>query len=319
MRPRRRPQAARPAPPPPRARSGRSTPPPLPCTRPAQDELRDAVLLVFANKQDLPNAMNAAEITDKLGLHSLRQRHWCGPARRGDSAGRGAARRTRHSPPPSPAAPPSPGTSSRPARRPGRACTRAWTGCPTTSPARAEPAAMRLLPGRPGVRRGGTGVKLGRRGGERPRGRDATLGPPWVRRRGGAGLGARGAACVRALRPPHHVPCRPPPPCHRRQAATPLGRRQPMPAARTLLWRSERLAGADQPATPAAAGPGARATSPRDCAMRLPRVAPVAWLRVRGSPPRRRGVGDATPWSPPASLGPPVLGEHRRRGIGTTH
>uniref|UniRef100_A0A161WXX1 ADP-ribosylation factor n=1 Tax=Daucus carota subsp. sativus TaxID=79200 RepID=A0A161WXX1_DAUCS len=40
-----------------------------------EDELRDAVLLVFANKQDLPNAMNAAEITDKLGLHSLRQRH----------------------------------------------------------------------------------------------------------------------------------------------------------------------------------------------------------------------------------------------------
>ncbi|KAF4395538.1 hypothetical protein G4B88_011002 [Cannabis sativa] len=43
------------------------------------DELRDAVLLVFANKQDLPNAMNAAEITDKLGLHSLRQRHWHNP------------------------------------------------------------------------------------------------------------------------------------------------------------------------------------------------------------------------------------------------
>ncbi|KAL8157879.1 hypothetical protein AgCh_002553 [Apium graveolens] len=41
-----------------------------------EDELRNAVLLVFANKQDLPNAMNAAEITDKLGLHSLRQRHW---------------------------------------------------------------------------------------------------------------------------------------------------------------------------------------------------------------------------------------------------
>uniref|UniRef100_A0A8C6MQ38 ADP-ribosylation factor n=1 Tax=Mus spicilegus TaxID=10103 RepID=A0A8C6MQ38_MUSSI len=31
----------------------------------AEDELRDAALLVFANKQDLPNAMNAAEITDK--------------------------------------------------------------------------------------------------------------------------------------------------------------------------------------------------------------------------------------------------------------
>ena len=34
------------------------------------------VLLIFANKQDLPNAMNAAEITDKLGLHSLRNRNW---------------------------------------------------------------------------------------------------------------------------------------------------------------------------------------------------------------------------------------------------
>ncbi|MBW0490889.1 hypothetical protein O181_030604 [Austropuccinia psidii MF-1] len=41
-----------------------------------EDELRDALLLVFANKQDLPNAMNAAEITDKLGLHSLRSRTW---------------------------------------------------------------------------------------------------------------------------------------------------------------------------------------------------------------------------------------------------
>ena len=41
-----------------------------------QDELQDAVLLVFANKQDLPQAMNVAEITDKLGLHSLRNRKW---------------------------------------------------------------------------------------------------------------------------------------------------------------------------------------------------------------------------------------------------
>lgn len=41
-----------------------------------EDELRDALLLVFANKQDLPNAMNAAEITDKLGLHSLNRREW---------------------------------------------------------------------------------------------------------------------------------------------------------------------------------------------------------------------------------------------------
>ncbi|KAJ3194333.1 Arf GTPase arf1, partial [Entophlyctis luteolus] len=41
-----------------------------------EDELREAILLVFANKQDLPNAMNAPEITDKLGLHSLRLRQW---------------------------------------------------------------------------------------------------------------------------------------------------------------------------------------------------------------------------------------------------
>ncbi|CAD5224493.1 unnamed protein product [Bursaphelenchus xylophilus] len=39
-------------------------------------ELRDTVLLVFANKQDLPNAMSAAEITEKLGLHNLRNRDW---------------------------------------------------------------------------------------------------------------------------------------------------------------------------------------------------------------------------------------------------
>ncbi|KAH1045375.1 hypothetical protein J1N35_036159 [Gossypium stocksii] len=41
-----------------------------------KDELRDIVLLVFANKQDLPDAMNTVEITDKLGLHSLHLRHW---------------------------------------------------------------------------------------------------------------------------------------------------------------------------------------------------------------------------------------------------
>lgn len=28
------------------------------------------------NFQDLPNAMNAAEVTDKLGLHTLRNRNW---------------------------------------------------------------------------------------------------------------------------------------------------------------------------------------------------------------------------------------------------
>lgn len=39
-----------------------------------EDELRDAVLLVFANKQDLPNAMAISELTDKLGLQTLRSR-----------------------------------------------------------------------------------------------------------------------------------------------------------------------------------------------------------------------------------------------------
>jgi len=42
----------------------------------SEDELRDAVILIFANKQDLPNAMTAAEITDKLGLNNLRNRNW---------------------------------------------------------------------------------------------------------------------------------------------------------------------------------------------------------------------------------------------------
>merc|ERR1712124_156405 len=41
-----------------------------------EDELRDAILLVFANKQDLPKAKTAAEITDKLGLHALKSRSW---------------------------------------------------------------------------------------------------------------------------------------------------------------------------------------------------------------------------------------------------
>jgi small GTP-binding protein len=41
-----------------------------------EDELRDSVILVFANKQDLPNAMTAAEVTDKLGLNTIRGRSW---------------------------------------------------------------------------------------------------------------------------------------------------------------------------------------------------------------------------------------------------
>ncbi|OEL36910.1 hypothetical protein BAE44_0002071 [Dichanthelium oligosanthes] len=46
-----------------------------------EEELRDAALLVFANKQDLPNAMTAAEMAEELGLRSLhRTRRWYRPA-----------------------------------------------------------------------------------------------------------------------------------------------------------------------------------------------------------------------------------------------
>merc|ERR1719454_1019553 len=40
------------------------------------DEMRDAVLLVFANKQDLPNAMDTSEVSKGLGLAELRSRRW---------------------------------------------------------------------------------------------------------------------------------------------------------------------------------------------------------------------------------------------------
>jgi len=39
-----------------------------------EDELKDAVLLVFANKQDLPNALSVSELTERLGLQALRNK-----------------------------------------------------------------------------------------------------------------------------------------------------------------------------------------------------------------------------------------------------
>lgn len=36
----------------------------------------DAAVLVLANKQDLPNALTAAEMTDQLGLRNLKNRSW---------------------------------------------------------------------------------------------------------------------------------------------------------------------------------------------------------------------------------------------------
>ena len=40
------------------------------------ENLRDSILLVFANKQDLPNALRAPEMTDALDLHAVKQRNW---------------------------------------------------------------------------------------------------------------------------------------------------------------------------------------------------------------------------------------------------
>lgn len=41
-----------------------------------EEELRDSILLIFANKQDLPNSMSSAELTDKLNLNQLKNRRW---------------------------------------------------------------------------------------------------------------------------------------------------------------------------------------------------------------------------------------------------
>ncbi|CAI0465686.1 unnamed protein product [Linum tenue] len=40
------------------------------------DELQQSVVLVFANKQDLKDAMTPAEITDALSLHSIKNQDW---------------------------------------------------------------------------------------------------------------------------------------------------------------------------------------------------------------------------------------------------
>ena len=41
-----------------------------------EEELKNAVLLIFANKRDLPSAMSISEITDKLELSSFGNRRW---------------------------------------------------------------------------------------------------------------------------------------------------------------------------------------------------------------------------------------------------
>jgi len=41
-----------------------------------EQEMSNACLLVLANKQDLPNAVSVSELTERLGLHRLRDRAW---------------------------------------------------------------------------------------------------------------------------------------------------------------------------------------------------------------------------------------------------
>lgn len=42
----------------------------------AEEELKDCVILVMANKQDLSGAMSPNEITDKMGMSQLKGRQW---------------------------------------------------------------------------------------------------------------------------------------------------------------------------------------------------------------------------------------------------
>ena len=39
-----------------------------------EDELRDAIVLIYANKQDLPNAMSVSDVQQALGLQEYRGR-----------------------------------------------------------------------------------------------------------------------------------------------------------------------------------------------------------------------------------------------------
>ncbi len=43
---------------------------------PQPQDLRDAALCVFANKQDLKGSMSPAEITEALALHSIKSHDW---------------------------------------------------------------------------------------------------------------------------------------------------------------------------------------------------------------------------------------------------
>ena len=40
------------------------------------DELKNAVFLIMANKQDLPEAMNSGELAEKLSLTEIKNHEW---------------------------------------------------------------------------------------------------------------------------------------------------------------------------------------------------------------------------------------------------
>ncbi len=41
-----------------------------------EEELKNAILLVFANKQDLEGALSLEEVSSKLGLSKIKNRQW---------------------------------------------------------------------------------------------------------------------------------------------------------------------------------------------------------------------------------------------------
>lgn len=40
------------------------------------DKLQNIPVLVYANKQDLPNSLSASDLAQALGLHSIKDRAW---------------------------------------------------------------------------------------------------------------------------------------------------------------------------------------------------------------------------------------------------
>jgi ADP-ribosylation factor-like protein 1 len=41
-----------------------------------EEELKNALVLVYANKQDLPGALSEAQVAEGLGLHDIKSRDW---------------------------------------------------------------------------------------------------------------------------------------------------------------------------------------------------------------------------------------------------